>query len=134
MSKTLKRSVTLFCACALICTFAVAAFAADYTHNNYTIVTTANGEGPDVAMGGNPKEYVNIAVSCPNNGAVADLTLWKDGWSDTYYGRDQTITVGNGRRAWWYGGDAGNYHISMRVAGNAGSTMTATGTFRNFAG
>ena len=75
MSKTLKRSVTPFlCLCADLyvcsCRFCRRLHTQQLHYRN-----NSKCEGPDVAMGGNPKEYVNIAVSCPNNGAVADLSL-----------------------------------------------------------
>lgn len=131
MIKIAKRMIISMGILTLFFAFAVSVFAASNIHYNYTITTSSIGQGPNKYLSNAQKEYSNVTMTCTNSSAIGDVSLWKAGIPDVYFGNDQTFVTGQKNTAWWYGGDAGNYHISIRVAGNRGAVVTTTGTLQN---
>ncbi len=123
---------------ATICTsMAISCIAlnASATNTRYTFQSISSSSGESWWMSSAKKEYANIAVICDTPSAYSKMALWKD-WvfGDVHYDQDQTITVGTGRRVWWYGDtvNSAQYHITADVSNNYGDAVAFTGNFRNF--
>ena len=105
-----------------------------HPHPGYTVSCYDTGAGSDEHLSNLTKEYSSVTVACGYSNASINLQLWEDGWPfDTYYASDEQLPVGKNRRAWWYGGDSGNYHIYGRGVLNNESLITTVGYFANFA-
>lgn len=134
MTGLLKKFTASACVLALMLTCAVSAFAASNVHHNYVMATSSGtAKGSSVYLSNTNKEYINVSLSCSNSNAIGVVSLYKVGNPDKYYGNDQTLTVSTGNRAWWYGGDSGNYYLTLKVSNNGGSRVTSRGTLQNVA-
>ncbi len=132
-SKLTMRAITLLmCVIIAILSLGISASAAD---SRYTFQTDYIGSGETKSLTSKKKEYSSISMICHSTTAHATMQLWKDGvFGDTRYEQDQTISVGNNRRVWWFGDQSksANYYIKASVSDNDGDTVAFTGYFRNF--
>ena len=127
MKKFSKRIAAFACAAVMTASCAVGAFAAT-PRSNYFLGGTTTAEGAFIWLTSAQKEYTDVDVSGPN-GSTARVSLYD--FNGGYWGNDQDLTPGSGRRAWWYGGGDNLYQIQMRVLLAGGQTMTLNGTFQN---
>lgn len=133
-SRKLKK-ITAFFAAVLMCISCLCMSASAASHDNYAFQTNSTGSGANKWMDAGKVEYTRILVSCRTSSANASLQLWKKWWlGDIHYPDNQTVTVGSGRRVWWFvdSGNSAEYHVTAYVSNNLGKTMSFEGDFQNF--
>ena len=133
-SKLVKKiAATALCAVMAGSCLGTTAFADDAL---YSFQTASSGSGPAWWLDTRRKEYTDITMRCDGTpGVTATMQLWKNWFfGDVHYDRDQTITVGSGRRVWWFGDTESNaqYHVTAIVSGNKGRTVSFTGYFQTY--
>lgn len=135
ISSKLVKKIAAAALCAVMAgsCFGTTAFAESY---KYSFATSNRDSGPSKTMNKNKKEYTNVTMNCPGAlSANAQMEMWKE-WngSNVYCEQRQTITVGTGRRVWWYGDtvNSGKYHVTATVANNFGETVYFSGVLKNF--
>lgn len=105
-----------------------------HPHPGYTVSCYGKEEGSDEYLSDLKKEYSSVTVACGYSNASMIAQLWRDSWpSDEYFPCDEQLSVGKNRRAWWYGGDSGEYHVYGKGVLNDESLITTVGYFANFA-
>ena len=127
-----KIVATVLCAAMVSSGIAVNASTLD---NMYTFQSLISNSGETKWLTSAKKEYTNITVTCASSTAHSIMELWKNSiFGDVHYDQNQMITVGTGRRVWWYGDteNSSNYHINAIVADNYGNFVSYTGYFQNF--
>lgn len=131
--RSVKKTISLvLCALLTVSCIGISASAAD---TRYSFSTDYSGSGDVWWLDTNKKEYKSVSVSCSRDSAKSSMALWKN-WmfGDVHYDRDQTFSVGTGRRAWWYGdtSNTAQYHITATVSDNYNATVNYTGYFQTY--
>ncbi len=134
-SRKLKKTAAFFAAVLMCISCLCMSASAARSYKNYAFQTSHTGSGEYKWMDAGKVEYTDVLVSCRTSSARASLELWKKWWTgDIPYEQNQDVTVGSGKRAWWFvdSGNSADYHVTAVVSNNFGKTMSFEGDFQNF--
>ena len=134
MFKTVRKQFLAVACVIALCLSISTAFASANDVHAYAINGTGNG--PNVWLTEDKKEYTDVTVlnKSGSGNLHAVVSLWWHNWpyADKWYPDNQSLAQGTYRRAWWYGGPAGDYHIYQECLEGGSSVVGSYGTFQNF--
>ncbi len=107
-------------------------FASFASANSYWYtIDSPNSNGPTKLLTAANKEYAQVSVNTEGGKSVTVSLYNYNLFGSIWYGDDQSLTYGSGRRAWWYGDTTTNRNYFIKGTTTA-STMNLAGYFQNF--
>jgi hypothetical protein len=122
-----KRGCAILCIFLLISIVSISANA----ESTWYVIDEANMSGPSRTLTAEDKEYTSVSVNTNNKESVTVLLYAVSMHGPQWFGNDQELDYGYGRRAWWYGDKTQNRDYYIATSTTA-SSMNLSGYFQNY--